>query len=148
MSSTEAPLVSTLLRTLHLLVRRRIHEDLHAAGFTDLTPAHVYVFQRPGPEGVRPTELAARANTTKQALNHLLAGLEARGYLTRHPAADDGRATVIHLTPRGRAVTDVMVESSKAIEREWAAALGTRRVDDLRRMLGSFEAVSKSRTDE
>jgi DNA-binding MarR family transcriptional regulator len=94
----DGPLLSTLVRRLHLWIRQQIHADLVAAGHGRLTPAHMYIFQLPGPDGVRPTELARRTNMTKQAMNHLLAGLERDGYLHREPAPDDGRGTVIRLT--------------------------------------------------
>ena len=110
--STGTPLISTLTRRAHLAIRTRIHADIRGAGFDDLTPAHLYVFQLPGPDGVRPTELAARMNMTKQATNHLLSGLEARGYLERVAAPGDGRAKVLRLTPRGRKVAQMAFSSS------------------------------------
>ena len=45
---------------------------LHERGFDDLDAAHLNVFQYPGPEGARPSELAARLRISKQALNYLL----------------------------------------------------------------------------
>ena len=38
---------------------------------------------------------------TKQATNHLLSGLEARGYIQRVAAAGDGRGKVLRMTTRG-----------------------------------------------
>ena len=73
----------TLIRRLHLAIRAEIAEQVRAAGYDDIAPAHLYVFQTPGPCGVRPTELAERTLMTKQAMNHLLSGLEAGGYLER-----------------------------------------------------------------
>ena len=99
--STDTTLLSTLVRRLHLAIRRRLLAELQAAGHPDLTAAHMYVFQSPGPDGVRPTELAARTNMTKQAMNHLLAGLERGKYVERIPAANDGRGTVLRSTDRG-----------------------------------------------
>jgi DNA-binding MarR family transcriptional regulator len=133
--STDKPLLSTLTRRIHLTIRRRVHADVQAAGFDDLTPAHLYVFQLPGPEGVRPTELAARMNMTKQATNHLLSALEARGYIERVPAEGDGRGTVLRLTPRGRDVALLMQESSLSLEAEWANQLGGRALERLRHEL-------------
>jgi DNA-binding MarR family transcriptional regulator len=73
---------------------------LGAAGFRDLTVAHLAVFQFPGPHHVRPIELAERADISKQAMNHLLGELEDRGYLERKPLA---RGTDVVLTRRGHA---------------------------------------------
>jgi len=144
--STDAPLLATLVRRLHLDVRRRVHADLRTAGHADLTAAHMYVFQSPGPDGVRPTELAARTNMTKQAMNHLLAGLERAGYLRRVPAADDGRGTVLRLTDRGRDVERVMRKSAGRIEREWADKLGRRRVEDLCQAIRDLDTLENRPT--
>jgi DNA-binding MarR family transcriptional regulator len=131
----DGPLLSTLVRRLHLLFRQRIHADLVAAGHGRLTPAHMYVFQLPGPDGVRPTELARRTNRTKQAMNHLLTGLERDGYLYREAAPDDGRGTIIRLTDLGRDVQRIMQDRSRHIEAEWAADLADDTIDQLRRLL-------------
>jgi DNA-binding MarR family transcriptional regulator len=137
----EPPLLSTLVRRLHLLFRQRIHADLVAAGHGRLTPAHMYVFQLPGPDGARPTELARRTNMTKQAMNHLLAGLEREGYLRRVRSGDDGRGTVIRVTDRGRDVEAVMQASSRRLEAEWAEVLGDDVVDRLKATLAEVDAA-------
>jgi DNA-binding MarR family transcriptional regulator len=121
-----------MLRQLHLEIRREIHEAVRAAGYEELGAAHLYVFQLPGPDGLRPTELAERMNMTKQATNHLLAALEEFGYITREAVAGDGRGRVIRSTPRGRAVAKVMQRTSREIERRWARVLGPQRLEHLR----------------
>ena len=113
----------TAIRRLHLAIRAEIVEEVHALGFDDITPSHVYIFQTPGPDGARPTELARRTNMTKQAMNHLLAGLERDGYLRREAAPDDGRGTIIRLTHQGHDVQRIMQDSSRRLEAEWASAL-------------------------
>jgi DNA-binding MarR family transcriptional regulator len=137
----DGPLLSTLVRRLHLLFRQRIHADLVAAGHSRLTPAHMYIFQLPGPDGVRPTELARRTNMTKQAMNHLLAGLERDSYLRREAASDDGRGTVIRLTDLGRDVQRVMQDSSRRIEDEWATDLADGTIEQLRDILARLDTA-------
>ena len=66
-------------------VQRHMLERLHERGFDDLDAAHLNVFQYPGPQGARPSELAARLRISKQALNYLLGELERLGYLERRP---------------------------------------------------------------
>jgi DNA-binding MarR family transcriptional regulator len=138
----DKPLLATLIRRLHLVIRQQIHSDLQAAGYTDLAIAHIYVFQSPGPEGARPTELASRTNMTKQAMNHLLAGLEHSGYLVRVASPTDGRATVIHLTRRGRAVERITQQSSARVEQDWARATGRTQIEQLRTLLGAIDAIA------
>ena len=73
------PLIGALLRTPWEAVQRHMLERLHERGFADLDSAHLNVFQYPGPQGTRPSELAARLRISKQALNYLLGELERFG---------------------------------------------------------------------
>ena len=143
MTSTEPVLLTTLVRRLHLVIRQRVHADLVAAGHTELTIAHMYVFQTPGPDGLRPIELAARTNTTKQAMNHQLNALERLGYLERVPSVTDRRATVIRLTDKGHDVERIMQHRAVELEREWANAIGTARMAELRRLLADVNFVAE-----
>src|SRR5512133_1469644 len=95
------PLIGALLRIPLEAVQRQMLERLHEHGFTDFDAAFLNVFQYPGPQGARPTELAARLGVSKQALNYLLGELERLGYLERRPDPDDQRSKRIALTPRG-----------------------------------------------
>jgi DNA-binding MarR family transcriptional regulator len=131
----------TLIRRLHLAVRAEVTEELRARGYDDLTPAHIYVFQTPGPDGLRPTELARRALTSKQAMNHLLGGLEARGYLERVAAPGDGRARILRLTPDGRRLTKVIQEISARIERRWELELGLTTIAAIRDGLERLDSL-------
>jgi len=134
----------TLIRRLHLVIRAEIAEQVRAAGYDDIAAAHLYVFQTPGPDCVRPTELAERTLMTKQAMNHLLSGLEAGGYLERVAAAGDGRARVLRLTNKGRRLTEVIQLSSAGIERKWSEALGGSRMRALMSALDDLAATGAS----
>jgi DNA-binding MarR family transcriptional regulator len=138
----DLPLLATLIRRLHLAIRHKVHADLRRAGFDDLTPAHIYVFQTPGPDGARPTELAARTNMTKQAMNHLLTFLEDRGYVERVSAPGDGRGKVVRLTPRGRKVARIVQASARELEGEWLRRLGRSRIESLRTALRDVDALA------
>src|SRR5215204_366305 len=61
----------------------RILTGLHDRGFADLVPAHFPVLRYPGPENRRPSDLAAEARMTKQAMNYLLGQMQQLGYLAR-----------------------------------------------------------------
>jgi DNA-binding MarR family transcriptional regulator len=122
--SRAAPPVPALLRRPAMLVRHRMIESLRAAGFVDILPAHLAVFQYPGPEGQRPGVLAARTHASKQAMNHLLHQLEEGGYITRQSHPDDRRTRVVRLTERGWAAIGVIRETMTRLERQWAQALG------------------------
>lgn len=131
----------TTVRRLHHAVRAQITEDVRARGFEDISAPHIYVFQTPGPEGLRPGELARRTLMSKQAMNHLLGSLEERGYIERAAAEDDARARVIRLTKKGRRLTKAVQQSAAAIEGRWTATLGQKRMRELRSTMATLEAT-------
>jgi DNA-binding MarR family transcriptional regulator len=134
----------TLIRRLHLSIRGELIEQLRAAGYDDITPAHIYVFQTPGPDGKRPTELAQGALMSKQAMNHLLSGLEELGYIDRVAAPGDGRARVVRLTAKGRRLTRFIQQTSARIERRWEDELGTGQTSAVRDALEILDALGSS----
>jgi DNA-binding MarR family transcriptional regulator len=136
------PLIGALLRSPFETVRDRMLAGLHERGYTDLIPAHLDVFQYPGPENQRPTELAAQTRMSKQALNYLLGQLEQLGYLTRESHHRDLRSKRIHLTPRGRATVKAIRGIVQEVEAEWEEQLGPRKFAQLRDLLAQLNAIA------
>ena|SRR5215212_4111367 len=129
------PLIGALLRFPWEEVQRHMLERLHERGFNDLDAAHLQVFQYPGPQEARPTELAARLRMSKQALNYLLGELERLAYLARRPDPDDLRSKRVVLTRQGNAVVRVIREAVREVEASWADHLGAERFAELRTLL-------------
>src|SRR5215207_11269999 len=129
------PMIGALLRTPWEAVQQRMLERLHDHGFADLDFAHLNVFQYPGPQGARPSELAARLAITKQALNYLLGELERLDYLQRQPDPDDLRSKRIALTARGTSAIRVIRQAVTEVETAWAQQLGPERFAQFRALL-------------
>jgi DNA-binding MarR family transcriptional regulator len=129
------PLIGALLRMPWEEVLKHMLDRLHERGFDDLDAAHLTVFQYPGPDGTRPSELAARLRISKQALNYLLGQLERLGYLERRPDPDDQRSKRVLLTRRGVATVEVMREAVAEMESTWSRQLGAKRFTELRKLL-------------
>jgi DNA-binding MarR family transcriptional regulator len=129
------PLIGALLRLPWEAVQRRMLDRLHDQGFDDLDAPHLHVFQYPGPQGARPSELAARLRVSKQALNYLLGELERLGYLERVPDPDDLRSKRVVLTARGTSAIAVIREAVGEMEAAWAQKLGPERFAELRSLL-------------
>jgi DNA-binding MarR family transcriptional regulator len=129
------PLIGALLRLPWESVQRHMLERLHERGFNDFDAAYLNVFQYPGPQGARPSELAARLRISKQALNYLLGELERLDYLERRPDPDDLRSKCVALTPRGISAIGVIREAVGEIETTWAQRLGSNRFAQLRNLL-------------
>jgi DNA-binding MarR family transcriptional regulator len=129
------PLIGALLRVPAQAIHRQLIDGLNDAGFEELRLPHIAVFQFPGPDGATPGALAERAGMSKQAMNQLLKGLEAAGYIERGGGHDDKRRRVVRLTKRGKAAYARIVDVLKDLERQWTSELGTRQFSGLKAML-------------
>jgi len=129
------PLIGALLRIPWEAVQRHMLERLHERGFDDLDSAHLNVFQYPGPQGARPSELATRLRISKQALNYLLGELERLDYLERRPDPHDLRSKRVALTRRATSAIRVIREAVGEVENAWAEQLAPTRLSHLRRLL-------------
>jgi len=134
------PLIGALLRRPFETVRERMLAGLHERGFSDLVAAHLDVFQYPGPDRQRPSELAQRARMSKQALNYLLGQMEKLGYLERRQDGEDQRFKRIHLTQRGQAAVRAIREIVLEVEADWEHQLGAKRFAQLRDLLEILNA--------
>jgi DNA-binding MarR family transcriptional regulator len=143
-SRDERPNVGILLRGPFQEIVRRIAEGLAEAGFDDIRPAHTPVFQHIKAEGSRLSELAERAQITKQSMGYLVDYLEAHGYVERRADPSDRRASLIFLTERGWAEVREALRIIAGIEQEWARRLGQRRMEQLRELLTELNAGAVS----
>ncbi|MGZ4392540.1 MAG: MarR family winged helix-turn-helix transcriptional regulator [Gaiellaceae bacterium] len=128
-------MIGALLRMPWEAVQRRMLERRHEHGFDDLDAAHLNVFQYPGPQGAKPSELAARLRISKQALNYLLGQLERLHYLERLPDPDDLRSKRVVLTRRGTAAIKVIRDAVGEMETTWGQQLGPKRFSQIRNLL-------------
>ena len=94
--TTQVPLIALLDGALHEF-QAELHERVHAAGYSDIRPGHGCVFGTIEEDGSRLTDLAGRANMTKQSVGEAASDLELRGYVERVPDPEDGRAKIIRL---------------------------------------------------
>lgn len=116
-----------------------LHARLAAEGHPGLRPATGFAMQAIGPRGATATEIAARLGVTKQAAGKTIDGLERVGYARREADPADGRRKLVVLTDRGR---DALARSAQIFDDlrdEWAAQLGTER---LQRLANDLRAVT------
>jgi DNA-binding MarR family transcriptional regulator len=129
------PLIGALLRMPWEQVLRRMLTRLQQHGFDDLDAPHLNLLLYPGPQGARPSELAARRGMSKQAVNYLLGELERLGYLERRADPADRRSKRIALTRRGDLAAHTIRDAVREIERDWEEQLGPERFAQLRSLL-------------
>ena len=143
-SRDERPNTGILVRVLYQDVVRRVSAGMADAGFEDIRPAHTAVFQHIETDGSRLTDLAQRAQITKQSMGYLVDYLEQRGYVERRPDPTDRRVTLICLTDRGWDQIRAALSIIAAIEDDWARRIGESRIEQLRDDLTELAAPRDS----
>jgi DNA-binding MarR family transcriptional regulator len=103
-----------------------VEAAIREAGGTDVHETHLAVFSYPPPDGVRPSELARRLNMSRQATNHVIAQLEALGYLERRATKGSNRR-LVYLKPRAWRVAEAIWAGMRDLQAEWAAEVGHER---------------------
>jgi DNA-binding MarR family transcriptional regulator len=142
------PMIGALMRLPWEAVHRRMLQALRENGFGEIDGPRLSVLLWPGPDGMRPSDLAARMKVTKQALNYLLGDLERLGYLQRHPDPEDRRARRIALTDRGRELVPIIRGAVSKTERDWAASLGEARFAQLLELLVELNQIAAREPSE
>lgn len=107
-----------------------------------LTISQARVFQRIGPDGSRPGELAEATQLSKQTLGSILDQLEGAGYVTRVPDPSDGRARRVTITERGRELVTLSLPVVLETEQAWAQHLGPARTRQLREALTDLRELT------
>lgn len=128
-------MLGAMLRIPFQAIVAKIDAGLRARGFTDLRPAHFVVFQHIRPEGSRITELAERAQMTKQSMSELVNYVEVRGYLERKPDPRDRRAKIVQLSRKGEALNNAAREIIQQVEEEWSHQIGCEQMNALKQGL-------------
>jgi DNA-binding MarR family transcriptional regulator len=133
--------LATLMFVSYRAMDGRVQAAMRDAGY-DVTVAQARIAQRIADDGTRLTELAERAQVTKQTASLLVAALEREGLVERVPDPDDGRARLIRLSVRGRQAAQRAMEVVIGVEREWAEHLGPELTDRLREGLVRLREVT------
>jgi DNA-binding MarR family transcriptional regulator len=129
--------LSWLLRRTVRRYAAPVSEALAARGFGDLPQRGVWAVSalaqaEPGLSG---RDLVARLGISKQAVSQLIETMVTLGYVARHPAADDRRRTLLHLTPRGRGAARIIDATAAETEETMANTIGRARLQELHRAL-------------
>ena len=110
------PNIGILLRGPYPEIVRRIADELAVAGFADIRPAHTAVFQHIKADGSRLSDLAQRAQLTKQSMGYLVDYLQE----CQTPIGPDPivrRASLIFLTERAGKKFVLRYGSSRPLRR-------------------------------
>jgi DNA-binding MarR family transcriptional regulator len=119
-----APSAVGRLRLAYELGRNEMLARVRAAGHPDVTTAMIALFRFAGVHERRPGAIASTARLSKQATNDMLRELERQGYVERHPDPNDGRARIIQLTARGKALDRAVWKAGRDVEQAWREQFG------------------------
>jgi len=101
------------LRVLAGKLRRRLREEAHVGDFTPSQVQVLGLLEREGPATV--TALARAQGMRPQSMGETLSVLKAAGLVSGAPDPNDGRQTVLSLTPAFRK----KVKASRAAREDW-----------------------------
>lgn len=130
-----------LLREPYRIGSLELHRRIAERGHPDVRAPHGNVFGYLDAEGTPVSELARRAQITKQSMADLVAHLERHEYVERVPDPRDRRAKLVRATARGQEVYAIARDVLAELEREWTARLGEERMRQLRELLGALNAI-------
>jgi DNA-binding MarR family transcriptional regulator len=118
-------------------------ERFAAAGFPEVRPSYgsvlVPLFEE---DGLRMGELARRSRLSKQTITTMVRLVERDGLVERRPDPEDGRATVVFLTPRAHAFRPAAEGAVGELEALAAHALGRERVEAMRTALRALAGLA------
>jgi DNA-binding MarR family transcriptional regulator len=125
-----------LLQMAHNRLSRSIFDFVVAAGFPDIRRPHASAMEQLTHEdGLRLSQLAARAGMTPQSMGELVDDLERLGFVEKRADPADRRARRIFLARKGRAAVAASAHAVANLERRLQAQLGRADYVRLRAML-------------
>ena len=127
--------VRRLLVAATRTVNRHITSELQRRGYEHTRPGHSALLANLDFNGSSVTEIAERAQISKQAMARLAVELEEMGLITREPSETDGRALMLRYTRLGKVVVRASVAIVDEFERELARRVGARSLSTLKRTL-------------
>ena len=131
-----------LLREAYLALNDLVPVRLAEHGHEAIRPAHSAVFMYLDETGTTVSQLAERAQMTKQAMAELVEHLEAHGYVVRRPNPSDGRSKLVIPTERGVEVVAIAQSLVPEVEQLAERAVGAGRLDRLRADLVAIQQAA------
>jgi DNA-binding MarR family transcriptional regulator len=136
------PSTPTLLRTAYNVLSAAIYRAVSDAGATDMRPAHGNAMEMLSiQDGLRLTDIAARAGMAPQSMGEIVDDLVAKGYLSRREDPSDRRAKRIYLTQKGRETAQASRIALMEVERRITETLGADKYQEMRRNLAAISEI-------
>jgi DNA-binding MarR family transcriptional regulator len=146
--STNRLAIGQLLVRLLREFRTELFSPAGEHGYADLREPHLHIFGTVGIDGIRLTDLAARAQLSLATTSELVSDLQRLGYFERRPDPGDRRAKLIFPTARGRQALNDAGNRVAEIEQHWRGVLGEQRFDNMCMTMQDLLNDLPSQTDE
>ena len=127
------------LRVLIGKLNRKLREQAHASDLTSSQKAVLLRLEAGGPATV--TTLAKAAGVRPQSMGATVSTLEAAGYISGAPDPDDGRRTILSLTPACRE----KILTGRAARQDWLYQTIRKKLtpDEFRDLAASIELLKR-----
>lgn len=127
---------------VHQQILRRSTERLDGAGMSALTPARanalIVLFNARGP--INAQQLAADLGITAATVSRLIRPMEEDGWIERTPDPQDGRAMLLQLTPKTRAMFAPLVAVSNLLLDDIFGGLERQELQTLVELVGRVQS--------
>jgi DNA-binding MarR family transcriptional regulator len=130
--------VRRLLVAATRAINRHITGELQRRGYDHTRPGHAALLANLDIDGNSVTEIAERAQISKQAMARLAVELEDMGLITREQSALDGRMLMLRFTRSGKTLVRASVAIVDDVEKDLAGAIGERTLTTLKRGLAAI----------
>ncbi len=121
----------TLLMVSSRVIINKIQSELNEKGYSDVRPAHGFIFMRLSHGAATGQDLAEYLDISKQAASQMIEYLEKQGYVQRQPLPSDTRNKLVILTDKGWrciATTEVIL---RQLQKDWTNLLGPERLETM-----------------
>jgi DNA-binding MarR family transcriptional regulator len=140
--ASPSPSTPTLLRTAYNVLSAAIYRAVSQAGATDMRPAHGNAMEMLSiQDGLRLTDIAARAGMAPQSMGEIVDDLVSKGYLARREDPSDRRAKRIYLTQKGRQTAQASRIALLEVEWRITEILGTDKYQEMRHHLATLSEM-------
>jgi DNA-binding MarR family transcriptional regulator len=129
--SNPIPLARLMAMAFRYLIDQ-LHERLAQHGYRDIPPTFGFVLVAIRDAPATSRDLAKNLGVTKQAASKIIEAMEHDGYIKRLEHPDDGRASLVALTRKGRNFLALVEEIYLDIEADWASITGKERMENMR----------------
>jgi DNA-binding MarR family transcriptional regulator len=141
--------LGSALRQAWVGYRRRLDEELAAAGFGDRGFPDGRVLRLcGGAADVTISHIGRELGITRQGASKIVASLRDRGYVTLSPSPTDGREKIVTLTRRAVEFLAAQREAGRRIEAQIQLQLGQDALDGLYRLLDALGGEDQPTTGD